>query len=490
MSPIEPAVLAQAGAPLPERNFQSQIPRKVSQSSTEDKPPTKWDEYSGEPTADDRGKESSVRPGAAPVEIQYPHLKERTKEILAGLREREVVRKIPVPKQVPSVSPDPLDNPPQREPWRGASGRSAIVDPVKNTPAARKKAPQPARQHISHMDASQPPDAKACPPSQLTSPSQPESSPPREAPATIRMVSVDEAIKPVVPLKTRHLTPDFSSNSPFTGNPINSPVPRLAPAAEIKEASHPRVESPPYDPEPTTPTTPAAAAAADPHVEEFTEPSRRFAQPDMDQEQSRFSWTTYATSTVDSPRSIAHAGRESSPPPPMPALHQPRLVIVKRPVASSPSPQAQPYMQQSFTESASSMVRKPVPGSNARAASHGGASRAVSTSKLLPPTPTITEAADKIENLDAQLESLHRRKHNIVRIVANLEASLKKNAVVYDMWKRREVEKNITNQKLELDEISQEIHEIGLQLHRAQRKRDREGGYEACTGLWIKRVTA
>jgi len=114
----------------------------------------------------------------------------------------------------------------------------------------------------------------------------------------------------------------------------------------------------------------------------------------------------------------------------------------------------------------------------------------MSTSKSLPPTPTFTEGADKIENLDAQLEGLNRRKHNITRIVAGLEAALKKNAVVYDMWKRKEVEKNITNHKMELDDIGREIHEISLQLHRAQRKRDREEGYEACTGLWIKRVTS
>ena len=95
-----------------------------------------------------------------------------------------------------------------------------------------------------------------------------------------------------------------------------------------------------------------------------------------------------------------------------------------------------------------------------------------------------------MESLAAQLESLNRRKHNVRRIVADLEAALKKNAVIYDMWKRKEVEKNITNHKMELDDIGREIHDISLQQHRAQRKRDREDGYEACTGLWIKRVTS
>jgi len=100
------------------------------------------------------------------------------------------------------------------------------------------------------------------------------------------------------------------------------------------------------------------------------------------------------------------------------------------------------------------------------------------------------EAADKIENLDAQLESLNRRKHNILRIIRDLEGSLVKNAITYNMWKRREVEKSITNHKLELDDIGSDVYEISLRLHRTQRKRDREVGYEACTGLWIKRVTS
>lgn len=471
VSPIESSAPARARAPLPERSFQSQIPRKVSKP--DDKPRTKWDEYSGEPTHDGRGKESSVQPGTQPVETQYPHLKERTKQILAGLREREGAKKTPWGKPPPPVADDPLDNPPQREPWRGASGRAAIVEPVKNTPSART-GPLPHADNINHMKAFQSPEAR-----------QYESSP---AGQTIRTKPSEESIKPVVPLKTRNLTPPLTGNTPLQSptkrSLMDSPEPILAPPAEITE--RPRVESPQYDPEPTTPTTPIPGSL---HGDEFAEPSSSFVSPGMGQEQSRFSWTTYATST-ESPRSMGQVTRDSSPPPPMPGLPPPSITIKKRPVSSSPFMHSQPYMQPSFADSNSSVVRKPLPGLQPRSSSISTASRAMSTSKTLPPTPTIAEAADKIESLNAQLESLDRRKQNINRIVADLEASLKKNAVVYDMWKRREVEKNILNHKMELDDIGREVYEISLQLHRAQRKRDREDSYEAPTGLWIKRVTS
>ncbi|KAK5098013.1 hypothetical protein LTS08_006768 [Lithohypha guttulata] len=484
ISPIENAVPIQARAPLPERHLQSQIPRKVSQSA-EERAQTKWDEYSGEPTNNEHGKPASVRPGAQPVEIQYPHLKERTKQILAGIREREAAKKAPWGKIPPPVAAAPPHNPPQREPWRGASARNAIVDPVRDTPTARKQALQAQRPlpneggqspFYAAVTASHGTESSAAVPHLQTAPSQ-------------------ESIKPVVPLKTRNLTPDLTRLSPVQSpskqrspSPTPSPEPVLNADCFPPDSSHPRVESPQDELEPTTPTTPVPAH--DTHTDRFVSTPPSFVSANLGREQSHFSWTTYTDSVEDSPRSLAQIVRESSPPLSIPEL-PPAITIKKRPISSSPFVQSHPYMRQYYADSTGSVVRKPLPVVGAPPSpAMSATSRAFSTSKSLPPTPTVTEATDKIESFEAQLQGLERRKRNTMRIIADLEASLKKNAVVYDMSKRREVEKNIANHKMSLDDITAEVHELSLRLHRAQRKRDRDDNYEINTGLWIKRVTS
>ena len=460
ISPIDP-IASNSREHLPDRGFQSQIPKRVVSSS---KPTTtRWDDYSGEPTDDNRGREASAKPGQ-PLELQYPQLKQRTQQILAGVRDRNAQKKPAWGKQPPPVAADPLDRPPQREPWRGASGRAAIVEPVKNTLVARVAAPrQPERDlGLANQHNHVSPDTYA-------------------QERQLRTKESADSIKPVVPLKTRNLTPPGSA---YGQSPRQSPITSPATIAYIptsKQRQDNRVESPQHDPEPTTPTTPHAS----PRVQQYVEPASSFVPIiDASREQSRFSWTTYTASTTDSRRTTFNDIHES--PTTLPELESP-LLIKKRPISSSPFMQSQPYMHSPFADSTGSVIRKPVPGDTPQSRS---TSRVLSTSKTLPPTPTITEAADKIENLEAQLDTLNRRKHNANRIVNGLQTSLKKNAVVYDMWKRREVEKNIINHESELAEIGQEIHELSLQLHRAQKKRDREDGYEKPTGLWIKRVTS
>lgn len=496
ISPIEAIPPLQARAPLPEPLQQSHIPRKVSKSA--DQAQTKWDDYSGEPTNDDRGKPASVRPGAAPVEMQYPHLRERTKQILAGIREREAAKKqwgrIP-----PPVSADPLDDPPQREPWRGASGRTALVEPVKNTKAPRIA---PTRKEVADHDTTEPRTPVQA--RFYAAATGPVESDILQEQQQLRSSPSVESIKPVVPLKTRNLTPDLTNFTPIQSpirevhstTPTDSPEP-IHPALR-SQAHQERVESPQYDSEPTTPTTPSAEPVAD-HSFVQTPPEYHGA-PDFGREQSHFSWTTYTTSVEDSPRSLAQVMRDPSPPPSMPDL-PPAIIIKKRPVSSSQfiqsypnrrdSLQSQPYSRDSFADSTGSVVRKPLLSMGAgQSPVLSQKSRVMSTSKSLPPTPTVIEAGDKIGSLEAQIVVLERRKRNITKIINDLEASLKKNAVIYDMWKRKEVEKNITNHRMSLDDITSEIHELSLTLHRAQRKRDREDGYEVNTGLWIKRVTS
>jgi hypothetical protein len=54
--------------------------------------------------------------------------------------------------------------------------------------------------------------------------------------------------------------------------------------------------------------------------------------------------------------------------------------------------------------------------------------------------------------------------------------------------KKREIEKiKIEGLKLELSEVQREEYELGLKLHRAYKRQDREAEFEPTT-LWVRRA--
>lgn len=61
--------------------------------------------------------------------------------------------------------------------------------------------------------------------------------------------------------------------------------------------------------------------------------------------------------------------------------------------------------------------------------------------------------------------------------------------VTDEVRRKREMEKmKIETLKTEEADVRREEHEIGLRLHRAWKRRDKEAVYEP-TGLWVRRVT-
>jgi hypothetical protein len=506
ISPIESTFASQARAPLPEPvNRKSQIPRPVA-STEHDSPPaqrtkkadTKWDDYSGEPTAEETGKRGSVQLGGPPLEMQFPQLKERTKQILAGLRERDATTKKPVWGKAPPPVEDPMDAPIQQRPaWKGASGREATVDPVRNNPGARKGPLYVPQRNVSRSNPvadrarakSQSPEVTALP----TSPEPAAAAPPVREPSpvseistpqpqpVIRMVSSQESVKPVAPLKTKNqkiksaTDPglDGSLQSPFqtppqqpqlkydrsrtyeTNQGYGSPVPAQAPFEE--------------------PETPVQVTA-----QQSFNNNQTLNPPQGGKDVSRFSWTTYATTVNDSPPSMQPV-TDSSPVPPMPPMPQP-ISIRKRPVSTSQTMYAG---NEARFSNASLLSRKPV-GDRVRSASASTVQS--SKGKDLPPTPQEMQAGDKISSLEAKQGHLLTRKRNNNRIRAELSDSLKRNAITYDIYRRKEIEGRIKELEQEMQEIHQEEHDVGVQLHRAQKKRDKDAPEQ--TSLWISRVTA
>ena len=474
--------------PLETRNTQTARTdpsyRKPSPAaSTEKKQETRWDDFSGEPTESEAGKPASARPGIAPLEVQYPQLKERTKQILAGLRERDPAKRPGWGKVPPPV--DNLDHPAYREPWKGASGRVALVEPVKNTPAARLEPLHIPQRNISRTHAVSNEAVRA----QTPKANSPQSPSPEQKAQTIRSVASQDSIKPIVPLK---LGSNNSSRvvSPVTAmtalpehansllSPFKSPQHTFLHTAVAKPADQDLVESP-TDDEPVTPTTPTQAnvSALRQRMEDLLPP-----EP-ADRDISRFSWTTYTTTEPGSP---SQSSFDSPEVPPIPSVHS-ITVLRKRPVPSYTDPA--PYTNSKAAFSNGSLVlRKPVPAADRnRSASLASTP---SLGKSLPQCPPELEASDKISTLEARLDDLARRKRNINKIKAALADSLRRNAVAYDVKKRKEVEAKLKNLDDEMSEVTQEEHEVGLRLHRAQKKRDREENRLEPTTLWIKRVTS
>ena len=501
VSPIETSFPVSARSPLPEQGFKSHIPRPVPTGlsrtppdTREKKEDTKWDEYSGEPTAAQTGKRGSIRLSKDQLEMQFPQLKERTKQILAGLRDSD--SKKPAWGRPPPAVEDSLDAPmiQQRPPWKGASGREAVVDPVRNNPGARKGPLHIPQRNISRDNPvvrtrTQSPEVTALP----SSPSmgvglQPvrEPSPVTEVATTprpdhsIRLIPSQESVKPVAPLKTRE---DKRKSESYSGydNSLHGPFQnpsgqmQLPPNAETDHGR--RVMSVSADDYSTKAATPPPRSALRPDHNQALQP----VPPGDQDEVSRFSWTTHGTTVTDSPPSM-QATIDSSPVPPMPPLSNPR----SRPAPSSASRNMRQYSNNEARLSSTSIAsRKPV-GDRRRSSSMQS-----STAKDLPPPPPpeAVPAGDKVDILEARQAQLAGRKRNNGRIRAELTEALRRNAIIYDIFKRRDVEGRIKELERERDEITNEEHEVGVLLHRAQKKRDNADEYESNTTLWITRMT-
>jgi hypothetical protein len=106
-------------------------------------------------------------------------------------------------------------------------------------------------------------------------------------------------------------------------------------------------------------------------------------------------------------------------------------------------------------------------------------------------TPDEAQSHDLVTSLQAQLDDLAHRRGNITKSIRQMtELMPTDNLVVTDEVRRkREMEKmKIERLKTEEADVRREEHDIGLRLHRAWKRRDKEAVYEP-TGLWVRRVT-
>jgi hypothetical protein len=483
-------------------------------------------------------------------------------------------RSSPSPGSKPTQSTQSTQKRPE---WKGASGRTTLVDPVHDTPAVAplsipRKSSKRAGRNIPGMSS----------PLSPISPSGSETS--SRGASTVRKVVPSSqqsqhergpnsgGPSPLASPATQRTAQAYPS-PPNTGNP-SPPIPQshanepLLNDSQLGSLSRAPDQSSANDaekairrkPPPSAAATTAAAAdhstnnSHKPHLSTassvysqydarnptYLQPNTNTTQPIAEdhwvQPQSRFSVTTYATSAHESPRlSVDDV-------PPLPPQHQanslPTPVMDRKrppvmgrgrpegsPLGSNPVGSNEPivislksaYMSSPFATSTTTagppkdrstkiapaavdrlpLHMRPAPRTNTMMSmstvnTDSDRMSVLSTSKALPPAPPeINNAHDRVAYLNAKLEGLANRRININKSIKQMtELMPTDNLMASDaVIRKREMEKlKVEGLRKELAEVQREEYELGLQLHRAYKRLDRDAQYEPTT-LWVRRVT-
>lgn len=111
-----------------------------------------------------------------------------------------------------------------------------------------------------------------------------------------------------------------------------------------------------------------------------------------------------------------------------------------------------------------------------------------------PPSPPRTppkdeQPRDHIEQLEYEQEQLEVRRSAIRREMWDLEQLLPPNPSTHNPVAREDMGRRLTELAKELADVEKEVHETGMKLHRAWRRRDKKMGIEGPTHLWVSRVS-
>lgn len=110
---------------------------------------------------------------------------------------------------------------------------------------------------------------------------------------------------------------------------------------------------------------------------------------------------------------------------------------------------------------------------------------------LSPPrTPPRDEAPPRshIEQLEYEQDQLVIRKSGIKREMWDLQQLLPPNPSTHNPVARKDMNRRLAELVQELADVEKEVHENGMKLHRAWRRRDKKMGFEP-THLWVSRVS-
>jgi len=425
----------------------------------------RWDPYSGEITTSDRGKPQSVKPGTfAPPGLRPVHkptgaILGNTSSITAGTKSHtsfsDRVRNLKSKNTVPAEKPE----------WKGATGRSALVSPVAD------------RHDLPPLSLPRKNEGRIASP-------QPESYSGSITPVTIIRSRDDETSLPS-PVSAHGNILNRGKNSPLqssknvTADPV-AVIPSVTAKTMARGNTFP-VEAPST----TTLERNISTTSIERNFREAlndvsfpNESSDPYVQPP-----SRFSVTTYAPSEAQTtPRpSTDTLDRPAMPTPPQ------KLDAAQQSILNRQRPKVAESLKHSISRKAIN------PGSPVfiSMSSSVVSKRSSNTTKNLPMSPAEAQSHDLVTSLQAQLDDLAHRRNNITRSIRQMTELMPKDSVILtdDVRRKREGEKiKVEALRVEEADIRREEHDIGLRLHRAWKRRDKDAIYEP-TGLWVRRVT-
>lgn len=427
----------------------------------------RWDPYSGEITTSDRGKPQAVKPGTfAPPGLRPVHqptgvVLGNTSSVTGGAKPQtsfsDRVRNLKSKNAVPVERPG----------WKGATGRVTLVSPVAD------------RYDLPPLSLPRKNDNRiASPQSDTYSGSL--------TPVTI-IPNRDDETNPA----SAHMSHPGKHSDPAIGSSFNdgrdSPSSVLiSPTIVGKSFALPR--TPPKDVSPTTSlkrsdTTTTIERNFREALKDVSIPGNESIDPYV-QPPSRFSVTTYAPSeaqTTPRPSTDIWDTPPMPTPPQMYESSQQSVVNRKRPQIGEP-------MKPSISRKA---INPGAPLFISMSSSVASKRSSNSTMKNLPITPAESQSHDLVTSLQAQLDDLAHRRINISRSIKQMTELMPKDSVILtdDVRRKREREKiKVEALRTEEADIRREEHDIGLRLHRAWKRRDKDAVYEP-TGLWVRRVT-
>ena len=423
----------------------------------------RFDEFSGNLTDTENGKPAYTSPEAVRLESER-----RT----AAIKPRVFSPISATPIAPPKVKSPEIHHSSRKpwtpEPWKGAGGRYAMVDPMLDKPLPQDQKPTfPVGSHRRSVGRSEPVHEVL-----ILNDGEHDFEPSEEIhlPAENGSASAsDEEVTKPLPL--------FSSPSPRTPDgpnmtPMQLPTPpnQLVKLSGDDDKRSPLARNPSDEEVEVTHLPPTGALTPVSSRDSKTPEVNHVAQPHLIDPPlpSRFSATTYATTNFesppmnyDSPPATPEMNPDLTPPPTV--LHRKRPVPVAGIVKS----------------------RKPVA---SQAGSISQAEMARRQSKSLPKSPDEAAATTLVASLEAKLDALRRRRQNLKTLLHELTNVVQPSSIAYDMASRAEIKKTVENINNELATVQKDEHETGLKLHRAWKRQDQEMVYEP-THLWVRRVT-
>lgn len=367
--------------------------------------------------------------------------------------------------------PEPVQ---ERPPWNGPSGRQTLAAPVYDdrsvaplrVPQKNNAPTERARDHhhprgnpsVSTWDDQTPRDN--------TPPVASDVSRPRAASAA------HDIVEQGLPQESLGQTSNPDEESHAT-----------SPAAAATSPSHPTSTSP-YIPEP-----PALPVKSDRRIRRKPPPQSGLPSPDSPRDAH--------LSTVQAPDSAAQPAEEDAAAPPTEGAPSPGHEQARE--ARAPPPPSHfsittysaspPVSRHSSEADGPAASQKSAASSRHRAKASDGAP---SLGKALPPAPPeMVDPADRVSLLSAKLDGLAHRRRNIKLSIKQMTELMPADRLLESssvLRKREEEKRKVERLKDELAEVQQQEYDLGLKLHRAYKRQDREDGFESGT-LWVRRVT-